>query len=316
MRTHKSFVKRCFVETAALAVCFIVLFAQTGCLSLLKLGAESEAEDVVVDFVDSFLENPEKCRFSKYCEEDVTFDLNEDQLEVFDELTSGVRGKVKSSKINDSWNKATIYIQLTHVYDITEFDVTSGTMDEILDEADRIGEDTYDIKFVLKLNKDGDWIITMMDEFKELMMDPYKTLNITDGSEPNPTNGIIVVPNIGNDVVSDTDLVLNSYIYNVWYDVEMEWPLTVNQIDADKAYAVMSVFYFNTPISGTFSAVLLTADDKVVMSSDVHVSGEVTVECDFSAGMAGWVSFDPGSYHVDLYYDSNLVATSETVTIK
>lgn len=316
MRELRHTDRHIWVRAAAAAVCFVMLFAQTGCISLLKLGAESEAEDVVIDFVDSFLENPDKCKFSKYCAEDVEFDLTDDQREVFDELTSGVRGKVKNTKINDSWNKATVYVQVTHVYDISEFEVTSGTIDEILNEANRVGEDTYDLKFVLKLNDDGDWVITLMDEFKELMMDPYLTLNINDGSEPDPNNGILVVPNIGNDVVSDTDLVLNSYIYNVWYDVEMEFPLTVNQVDEDKAYAIMSVFYFNTPISGTFSGVLLTADDKVVMSSDFHVSGEVTVECDFSAGMSGWVSFDPGSYHVELYYDGNLVATSESITIK
>jgi hypothetical protein len=52
------------------------------------------------------------------------------------------------------------------------------------------------------------------------------------------------------------------------------------------------------------------------MSDDFHVNNEVTVSCDFSAGMAGWVNFNPGNYYVELYYDGNLVATSEEVTIE
>ena len=314
MRTDK--IKRVFGKAVVLAVCSVMLFAQTGCMTLIRLGAEVDAEDTVTTFLKKFLTDPEACKYSSYCTEDIEYELTDEQYDMFTELTADVKYEVKNSSVNNSMTKATVFIRFTNVCDVNEFEILSGTEEDLLEEADRVGTDTYDVKFVLKLDKKNNWKIDQMDEFTDLMMDPYTTLNIGDFSYVDPGNGITVPPNIGNDVVSDLVLVQNAYIYTVWFDVEMESPLTTQQIPSEKAYAIMNVFYFSTPINGSFNAILYNGDGKMIMSNDYYANNEVTVECDFSAGYAGIVAFDPGDYYVELYYDDTLIATSEVVKIK
>lgn len=304
-------------KAAAIAVCFGMVIAQTGCLSaLVEIIEESDAEELVTDYIDAYLKDPGKCKYSKFCAEDPEFELTDEQSDIFFELTSDVKSKIKKTTVNSSASKADVYVQLSGVIDINELEISSGTVDDILEAADEINEDTYEVRFSLKKNKKDDWVIADMDDFEDLLMQPYANLNINDGTEPDPTDPLTVTPNIGSDVASDANLVLNAYVYSVWYDVEMDFPLTTENIPNEKAYAITNVFYFSTPINGTFNAVLIGSDGKAVMSGDFHVNNEVTVSCDFSAGMAGWVKFNPGNYYVELYYDGNLVATSEEVTIE
>ena len=304
-------------KAAAIAVCFGMVIAQTGCLSaLVEIIEESDAEELVTDYIDAYLKDPGKCKYSKFCAEDPEFELTDEQSDIFFELTSDVKSKIKKTTVNSSGSKADVYVQLSGVIDINELEISSGTVDDILEAADEIDEDTYEVRFSLKKNKKDDWVIADMDDFEDLLMQPYANLNINDGTEPDPTDPLTVTPNIGSDVASDANLVLNAYVYSVWYDVEMDFPLTTENIPNEKAYAITNVFYFSTPINGTFNAVLIGSDGKAVMSGDFHVNNEVTVSCDFSAGMAGWVKFNPGNYYVELYYDGNLVATSEEVTIE
>ena len=317
MRFKTDVIGKLSVKAAVIAVCFVMLFAQTGCLSsLIKYIDESDAEDLVTEFVDAFLEDPAGCKYSKYCSEDPEFELTDEQSEIFFELTSDVKCKIKKTTINSSGTKADVYVQLSGVIDINELKTISGTVETLLDAADEIDQDSYEVRFSLKRNKKDDWVISDMEDFEDLLMNPYADLKINDGTEPDPTDPLTVTPNIGSDVASDPDLVMNAYVYSVWYDVEMDFPLTTETIPSEKAYAITSVFYFSTPINGTFNAVLLGSDGKAVMSDDFHVNNEVTVSCDFSAGMAGWVNFNPDDYHVELYYDGNLVATSEVVTVE
>ena len=304
-------------KAAAIAVCFGMVIAQTGCLSaLVEIIEESDAEELVTDYIDAYLKDPGKCKYSKFCAEDPEIELTDEQSDIFFELTSDVKSKIKKTTVNSSGSKADVYVQLSGVIDINELEISSGTVDDILEAADEINEDTYEVRFSLKKNKKDDWVIADMDDFEDLLMQPYANLNINDGTEPDPTDPLTVTPNIGSDVASDANLVLNAYVYSVWYDVEMDFPLTTENIPNEKAYAITNVFYFSTPINGTFNAVLIGSDGKAVMSGDFHVNNEVTVSCDFSAGMAGWVKFNPGNYYVELYYDGNLVATSEEVTIE
>ncbi len=304
-------------KAAAVALCFGMLVAQTGCLSaLVEIMEESDAEELVTDFIDAFLKDPGKCKYSKFCAEDPEFELTDEQSEIFFELTSDVDSEIKKTTVNSSGTKADVYVKLSGVIDINELEISSGTEDALLEAADEIDPDTYEVKFSLKKNKKDNWVIADMEDFEDLLMQPYASLNINDGTEPDPTDPIGVTPNIGSDVASDANLVLNAYIYSVWYDVEMDFPLTTESIPNEKAYAITNVFYFSTPINGTFNAVLIGSDGKAVMSGDFHVNNEVTVSCDFSAGMAGWVKFNPGDYYVELYYDGNLVATSEEITIE
>lgn len=304
-------------RAAVIAVCFVMLIAQTGCLSaLIEIMEESDAEELVTDFIDAFLEDPAGCKYTKYCAEDPEFELTDEQSDIFFELTSDVKSKVKKTTVNSSGSKADVYVQLSGVVDLNELETLSGSEEDLLEAAEEIDQDTYEVRFSLKKNKKDDWVIADMEDFEDLLMNPYANLKINDGTEPDPTDPITVTPNIGSDVASDPDLVMNACVYSVWYDVEMDFPLTTETIPSEKAYAITNVFYFSTPINGTFNAVLLGSDGKAVMSDDFHVNNEVTVSCDFSAGMAGWVNFNPGNYYVELYYDGNLVATSEEVTIE
>ena len=317
MSTNTKSLSQISRKAAVVAVCFFMLFAQTGCFSsFLKVIAETDAEDLVTDFINAYLKDPEACKYSKYCSEDIEPEFTDEQLEIFFELTSDVEFKVKNTLVNDSRSKADVQIQFSNTYDLEEFDMTSGTVEDYLDKADKVGSDTFVVKFSLKKNKNDDWIITDMDDFADLLMTSYTDIRITDGTEPDPVDPLVIVPNIGNDSISEAELVANAYIYSTWFNVEVEFPLDDNSIDSEDAYAIMNVFYFSTPINGTFNAVLLDNSGKALMSNDFKVNDEVTVKCDFSAGFAGWTVFDPGVYHVELYYDGNLIATSEDFTVK
>ena len=108
---------------------------------------------------------------------------------------------------------------------------------------------------------------------------------------------------------SGFDVISKAYVYNAWYDVEKDNPVDYTSIDSNDAYALKCVFYFNVPVTGNFRAVL-RKDGNQVAVKDIRIKDKVVCECDFSAGLEGKGTFDPGTYTVALENESKIVALS------
>ena len=117
------------------------------------------------------------------------------------------------------------------------------------------------------------------------------------------TESAVTEPGSGFDVIS------KAYVYNAWYDVEKDNPVDYKSIDSNDAYALKCVFYFNEPVTGSFRAVL-RKDGVQVAVKDIRIKDKVVCECDFSAGLEGKGTFDPGTYTVALETEGKNVAVS------
>ena len=122
-----------------------------------------------------------------------------------------------------------------------------------------------------------------------------------------------------SDTPETTELTVNfvksSYVYSVWYDVTSDNPADYSSITSDKAYALKGVFYFSSPLTGTFEAKILK-DDEVVLTRNVNMYDNVTAEADVSAGLEGLGTFEPGDYTVELYFNGELVAKTGVMRVK
>ena len=122
-----------------------------------------------------------------------------------------------------------------------------------------------------------------------------------------------------SDTPETTELTVNfvksSYVYSVWYDVTSDNPADYSSITSDKAYALKGVFYFSSPLTGTFEAKILK-DDEVVLTRNVNMYDNVTAEADFSAGLEGLGTFEPGDYTVELYFNGEFVAKTGGMRVK
>ena len=104
----------------------------------------------------------------------------------------------------------------------------------------------------------------------------------------------------------DIGFVSGAYLTSTWYDVIDDNPVDYDSVNTEDAFALKGVFYFNTPITGVFEAYLYK-DDSVLMTRNVNMKNNVTAEADFSAGLEGLGTFEPGEYYVELYLASTSV---------
>ena len=104
-------------------------------------------------------------------------------------------------------------------------------------------------------------------------------------------------------------------VYSVWYDAIDDNPLDVTYVDSEDAFALKGVFYFSAPLDVTFEAHLYR-DKDIVMTREVTLNGEVTAECDFSAGLEGLGTFEPGYYMVVILYDGEVIATTDSLEVR
>ena len=109
--------------------------------------------------------------------------------------------------------------------------------------------------------------------------------------------------------------VKESCVYSVWYDVSTDNPADYDWIASEKAYALKGVFYFSSPLRTVFEARLLKGDE-VILTRNVNMYDNVTAEADFSAGLEGLGTFEPGDYTVELYFGGELVARTDIMRVK
>lgn len=113
----------------------------------------------------------------------------------------------------------------------------------------------------------------------------------------------------------DAGLVSGAYLTSSWYDVVDDNPVNYDSVNTEDAFALKAVFYFNTPITGVFEAYLYK-DNSVLMTRYVNMRNNVTAEADFSAGLEGLGTFEPGEYYVELYFDGELIASSTVMKVR
>jgi len=113
----------------------------------------------------------------------------------------------------------------------------------------------------------------------------------------------------------DTGFVSGAYLTSTWYDVIDDNPVDYDSINSEDAFALKAVFYFNTPMTGVFEAYLYK-DDSVLMTRNVNMKNNVTAEADFSAGLEGLGTFEPGEYYIELYFDGERIASSTVMKVR
>ena len=112
----------------------------------------------------------------------------------------------------------------------------------------------------------------------------------------------------------DVDFVREAYLMSTWYDVVDDNPVDYDSVNSEDAFALKGVFYFNTPLTGVFEARLYN-DDTLVMTRNVVMNDNVTAEADFSAGLEGLGTFEPGEYYIELYLDGECIADTTVMRV-
>ena len=135
--------------------------------------------------------------------------------------------------------------------------------------------------------------------------DTYETIEPT-GSYTSPTYET-------HEITSDylTDIC----VYNVWYDPIDDNPIDYTYVYSEDAFALKGVFYFSAPLDVTFEAQLYK-DNDIVMTREVTLNGEVTAECDFSAGLEGLGTFESGTYMIELLYEGESISITDSIEVE
>ena len=113
----------------------------------------------------------------------------------------------------------------------------------------------------------------------------------------------------------DIEFVRDAYLTSTWYDVVDDNPADYDSINSEDAFALKGVFYFNTPITCVFEAYLYK-EDSVIMTRYINMNNNVTAEADFSAGLEGLGTFEPGEYYVELYIDGECIADTTVMRVR
>lgn len=113
----------------------------------------------------------------------------------------------------------------------------------------------------------------------------------------------------------DIGFVSGAYLTSTWYDVIDDNPVDYDSVNTEDAFALKGVFYFNTPITGVFEAYLYK-NDSVLMTRNINMKNNVTAEADFSAGLEGLGTFEPGEYFIELYFDGELIASTSVMRVR
>lgn len=113
----------------------------------------------------------------------------------------------------------------------------------------------------------------------------------------------------------DIDYIRSVCIYTVWYDATEDNPMTGTYVEKDNAFAIKGVFYFSTPLTTTFEAKLYQ-DGELILTKEIVLNNNITAEADFSAGLEGWGTFDAGSYTIELFFEGDSVAITDSLYVE
>ncbi len=299
-----------------LLLCIAFITGFTGCMSFLNDAAVTDAEDTVESFINDFLNDPERVDYDTYFVTNPKFSTDDRQEEVLESAIEQARIRSCEASVSNDRRKASVVVRMGHCYDISALDESFTIPEEYTEAIDNMKYGNEKLVFKLVRNSDEEWVIQKADDFTDLFMTPYEELDFEDSRETEPTGTQGGTNQLVMDGVSNLAGYMSSYVYTAWYNVEMDTPVDSDVTSAEDAYALKNVFYFDRPVYGDFTAVLMR-DDSEVATIDVSMNGEVTCECDFSAPVSlGITNFETGEYKVVLRYDGHDVVYSDPMTVR
>ena len=113
----------------------------------------------------------------------------------------------------------------------------------------------------------------------------------------------------------DFDYIESIYVYSIWDDAVDDNPIYNLYLKSKDTFALKGVFYFREPLRTVFEA-RLYKDDEVLLTRSVVLRDEVTAQADFSAGLNGFGTFEPGTYRGELVYDGQTVAYTNAIEVE
>lgn len=145
---------------------------------------------------------------------------------------------------------------------------------------------------------------------------------VTESDEPDPDYSYETLAPTGSytsetedDRKLDAGYIKSLVVYSVWYDVTTGNPAKYDSIKSEKAFALKGVFYFSSPVTAEFEAKLLNGNETVLKKT-FKVNKDVTCNADFSAGLEGLGTFEPGKYTVVLLFDGEEVAKTDVLRVE
>ena len=308
-RNIRSYVAR-IVSVAVITAVLAPLSLLTSCSSLFNAVDSLNCRTLADTMIEDYFASPKDFNWGKVCEEGYTPDkLDKDQAD----LLRYVAGKVKYSYVdtvtNDTGLLAKVTYKFSNVPDVRSLDIDEGTVSRFKNEIKSL--DTIDLEVTFQcIYQYDEWRFHSLSKFGKYFIHPFCDLKITEGEGTDPTTASTEPSesdSAGHKEIKD------KYLASVWYGVETGNPLDDHTVS--DAYAVQNVFYFKAPVTGPFEAVMLDDTGKEILRNEIQAIDQVTIVCDFSAGLQGWGTFTPGRYCVELYYDGQKIAVSDYLTV-
>ena len=60
----------------------------------------------------------------------------------------------------------------------------------------------------------------------------------------------------------------------------------------------------------------LYQDGELILTKEIVLNNNITAEADFSAGLEGWGTFDAGSYTIELFFEGDSVAITDSLYVE
>lgn len=285
-------IKKCI----AISLLFIMMFSFSGCSEFLKEIAIEKVTDYVESVMTDFVAAPfETIEVNSLATVELTELTSEQSSFALDNL-SGVKTSVKKVKMNDDRTKAEVTINFNDVvdfYDDTDLIADIESLELFFADCDSI---SCTLNFTVERQKNG-WKFADMSVVDEIFFAPYADVCVLDDNGY-PLN---ITPGYVNSIFVDS----------FWYDPIQGDP--TNATSFNDAHYLQHVFYFNQPMTMSFTAELIK-DDEVIDSYEITLVDSVIATCDFEKDDVS--AFASGSYVIALSFNGEVVVASDAITVR
>ena len=296
-----------FLTAAVTLTVVIPLMFLSSCSYVRKTVDERSCINFVDSMLEDYLASPQKYKWSKVCETGYNpASLDKNQAELLSFAASKVKYFEKSVTTDGTGEMAKVSYTFTNVPDVSKLNIYESDLAKIKNEIREL--DRIDLEVTFQIVKSGDdWRFHSLSKFGRYFIHPFCDLVIGEEKTADPD------PVPSGSVPSGASDLKDNYLASVWYGIETGNPL--DDLTVSDAYAVQNVFYFKEPVSGTFLATLMNDSNEEIMRMEIKVEGQITVVCDFSAGLEGMGTFAPGKYRVDLYAQGEHIGSSDYLKV-
>ena len=284
-----------FKVMLSVALTASMLFVTSGCKEYIRDRQFARLEDYVYGFVEDLSTNPLTVMSENSVKKLKLPDLSDEQQEIFDSAYT-CKMSISEIELADDNKSADCKMKVTYKDISDKFEGSDfHTVKEFKSEIKDMKSSKKNI--VLHMEKDGTkWIFSDLQEVVDLTTAGFDTLNICDDD--------------GFPIKLTSEYFDNVYVEALWYDPLFSTPLHINKLT--DPVALQCAFYFNTPVNLKFEAVLRDEDGKKLATEDVEIKNSVMVLVDFSADYVGVSEFSDGEYTVELEWDGDVFAKTES----